>query len=116
MRLRILLVALDAAMNIGDMNVPGFNLYPVRPKTGKRRWSVWVAGNWRVTFEFSHRHAYVVDYEYPTDSDSELAAQADRRSRAAAAKRAGELERAGHSELARAFRAYAEGGAPDDHA
>lgn len=116
MRLRILLVALDAATNIGDMNVPGFNLYPVRPKTGKRRWSVWVAGNWRVTFEFSRRHAYVVDYEYPTDSDSELAAQADRRSRAAAAKRAGELERAGHSELARAFRAYAEGGAPDDHA
>ena len=63
MRLRILLAALDAAMNIGDMNVPGLNLRPVRPKTGKRRWSVWVAGNWRVTFEFSHRHAYVIDYE-----------------------------------------------------
>jgi proteic killer suppression protein len=113
MRLRILLVALDAATNIGDMNVPGFNLGPVRPKKGKRRWSAWVAGNWRVTFEFSHRHAHVIDYE---DSDSELAAQADRRSRAAAAKRALELERAGHSELARAFRAYAEGGAPDGHA
>jgi toxin HigB-1 len=114
MRLRILLVALDAATNIGDMNVPGFNLRPVRPKTGKRRWSVWVAGNWRVTFEFSYRHAYVVDYEDSTDS--ELAAQADRRSRAAAAKRARELERAGHSELARACRAYAEGRAPDGHA
>ena len=63
MRLRILLVALDAATNIGDMNVPSFRLRAVRPKTGKRRWSVWVAGNWRVTFEFSHRHAYVIDYE-----------------------------------------------------
>jgi toxin HigB-1 len=63
MRLRILLVALEAATNIGDMNVPGFELRPVRPKTGKRRWSVRVAGNWRVTFEFSHRHAYQIDYE-----------------------------------------------------
>ncbi|HEY6454688.1 MAG TPA: type II toxin-antitoxin system RelE/ParE family toxin [Steroidobacteraceae bacterium] len=113
MRLRILLVALGAATNIGDMNVPGFRLRPVRPKTGKRRWCVWVAGNWRVTFEFSHHHAYVVDYE---DSDSELATKADRPSRGAAAKRALELERAGHSELARAFRAYAEGGTPDGDA
>ncbi|HTY51158.1 MAG TPA: type II toxin-antitoxin system RelE/ParE family toxin [Steroidobacteraceae bacterium] len=114
MRLRLLLVALDAATNIGDMNVPGFNLRPVRPKTGKRRWSVWAAGNWRVTFEFSHHHAHVVDYEEHTDS--ELTVEADRRSRAAAAKRARELERAGHSELARVVRAYAEGGTLDDHA
>jgi proteic killer suppression protein len=63
MRLRLLLVALDAATNIGEVNVPGFYLSPVRPKKGKRRWSVWVAGNWRVTFEFSHRYAYVIDYE-----------------------------------------------------
>ena len=62
-RLRILLVALDAATNIGDMNVPGFRLRSVRPKTGKRRWSVWVAGNWRVTFEFNYRHAEMIDYE-----------------------------------------------------
>ena len=114
MRLRILLVALDAATNIGDMNVAGFDLRPVRPKTGKRRWSVWVAGNWRVSFEFSHRHAYVVDYE--EHSDAELAAQPGRLSRAAAAKRARELEHAGHCELARALRAYAEGGTPDGDA
>jgi len=111
MRLRFLLVALDAATNIGDMNVPGFRLSPVRPKSGKRRWSVWVAGNWCVSFEFAHTNAYGVDYE-----DSTLAPQADRRSRAAVLKRALELERAGHSELARAFRAYAEGEPPDGHA
>jgi toxin HigB-1 len=114
MRLRILLVALDAATNIGDMNVPGFRLRPVRPKKGKRRWSVWVAGNWHVTFEFSHRHADVVDYE----EYAEISAETERRSRAAAAVRAQELERAGHLELARAFRAYASGraDAPDGHA
>lgn len=27
------------------------------------RWSVWVNGNWRVTFEFKDGHAYVLDYE-----------------------------------------------------
>lgn len=115
MRLRILLVALDAATNIGDMNVPGFNLRPVKKKeNGKRRWSVWVAGNWRVSFEFSHRHAYALDYE----DHGEITADDDRRSRAAAAERALELERAGYAGLARAFRAYAEGrsDAPDRNA
>lgn len=113
-RLRILLVALDAATNIGDMNVPGFYLRPVRPKEGKRRWSAWVAGNWRVTFEFSHGHAYVIDY----DDDAETTADSNRRSRAAAAVRARQLERAGHAELARALRAWAgeRTDAPDDHA
>ena len=27
------------------------------------RWSVWVNGNWRVTFEFKDGHALVLDYE-----------------------------------------------------
>lgn len=114
MRLRILLVALDAATNIGDMNVPGFDLRPVRPKKGRRRWSVWVADNWRVTFEFSHRHACAIDYE----EHAEITADAGRRSRVAAAERARELKRAGHAVLARAFRAYAEGrtDVPDGHA
>jgi proteic killer suppression protein len=113
MRLRLLLVALAAATNIGDMNVSGFRLHPVRPKKGKQRWSVWVSGNWHVTFEFS-RHAYLVDYEKYT----EISAETKRRSRAAAAARAEELERAGHIELARVFRAYASGrtDASDGHA
>ena len=28
-----------------------------------RRNSVWVNGNWRLTFEFRDGHAYVLDYE-----------------------------------------------------
>jgi plasmid maintenance system killer protein len=27
------------------------------------RWSVWVNGNWRMTFEFKDGHAFVLDYE-----------------------------------------------------
>ena len=59
-RLRMLLTALDTAQSIEDMNVPGFRLHPLR---GSGRWSVWVNGNWRVTFEFKDGHAYAVDYE-----------------------------------------------------
>jgi proteic killer suppression protein len=61
-RLRMLLAALDTAHVIGDMDVPGFNLHPLKGQ-GKGRWSVWVNGNWRVTFEFREAHAYVLDYE-----------------------------------------------------
>jgi proteic killer suppression protein len=61
-RLRMLLAALDTAQAIGDMDVPGFNLHPLKGQ-GKGRWSVWVNGNWRITFEFRDGHAYVLDYE-----------------------------------------------------
>jgi proteic killer suppression protein len=61
-RLRMLLAALDTAQVIGDMDVPGFNLHPLKGQR-RGRWSVWVNGNWRVTFEFRDGHAYVLDYE-----------------------------------------------------
>jgi toxin HigB-1 len=61
-RLRLLLIALDTARVIDDMNVPGFNLHPLKGKQ-KGRWSAWVNGNWRVTFEFREGDAYVLDYE-----------------------------------------------------
>ncbi len=61
-RLRMLLVALDTALTIDDMDVSGFKLHPLKGKE-KGRWSVWVNGNWRVTFEFRDGHAHVLDYE-----------------------------------------------------
>jgi proteic killer suppression protein len=61
-RLRMLLAALDTALNIEDMNVPGFRLHPLKGSE-RGRWSVWVNGNWRLTFEFKDGHAYVLEYE-----------------------------------------------------
>ena len=61
-RLRMLLVAFDTAQEIGDMNIPGFKLHPLKGKL-KGRWAVSVTGNWRVTFEFREGHAYILDYE-----------------------------------------------------
>lgn len=61
-RLRMLLVALDTALTIDDMDVPGFRLHPLKGKE-RGRWSVWVNGNWRVTFEFRDGQAHVLDYE-----------------------------------------------------
>jgi proteic killer suppression protein len=56
------LVALDTAQIIDDMNIAGFRLHPLKGEE-KGRWSIWVNGNWRLTFEFRDGHEYVLDYE-----------------------------------------------------
>jgi proteic killer suppression protein len=61
-RLRLQLAALDTAQTIDDMDVPGFRLHPLKGRA-KRRWSVWVSGNWRLTFEFEQGNAHILDYE-----------------------------------------------------
>ena len=61
-RLRMLLSALDTAHSIEDMDIPGFRLHSLKRKE-RGRWSVWVSGNWRITFEYKDGHAYVLDYE-----------------------------------------------------
>jgi proteic killer suppression protein len=61
-RLRMLLAALDTAQVIGDMDIPGFRLHPLKGDA-RGRWSIWVDCNWRLTFEFRDGHAYVLDYE-----------------------------------------------------
>lgn len=61
-RLRMQLVALDAATTIEDMEIPGFKLHALKGSDNDR-WSVWVNGNRRVTFEFHDGHAFVLDYE-----------------------------------------------------
>jgi len=37
-------------------------LHPLKG-SGKGRWSIWVNGNWRITFEFRDGDAFVLDYE-----------------------------------------------------
>jgi proteic killer suppression protein len=61
-RLRLQLAALDSAHTIDDMDIPGFRLHPLKGGMAGR-WSIWVNGNWRMTFEFRDGNAYVLDYE-----------------------------------------------------
>ena len=56
------LAALDTAQAIGDMDIPGFRLHPLKgKKTGL--WSINVSGNWRVTFRLQEGNVYDVNYE-----------------------------------------------------
>ena len=61
-RLRLQLVALDTAVSIEDMDIPGFRLHPMK---GSRKgiWAISVSGNWRITFRFEDGNAYIVNYE-----------------------------------------------------
>lgn len=61
-RLRLILGWLSAATTASDIDLAGLRLHALK---GERKgvWSVWVSGNWRVTFQFVGRDAELVDYE-----------------------------------------------------
>ena len=61
-KLRDQLAALDSAKGVSDMDIRGWRLHTLKGQD-KCRYSIWVSGNWRVTFEFDKGDAYVVDYE-----------------------------------------------------
>ncbi len=61
-RLRLQLAALDSSRTIEDMDIPGFRLHALKGDQ-KGRWSIFVNGNWRLTFEFIEGDAYLLDYE-----------------------------------------------------
>jgi proteic killer suppression protein len=61
-KLRMQLAALETAVIIEDMDLPGFRLHPL-VGSERGRWSIWVNGNWRLTFEFRDGNVYVLDYE-----------------------------------------------------
>ena len=58
-RLSRQLAKLEAAVGPADMNIPGWKLHLL--STGL--WSVWVNGNWRMTFTFEGEDAILVDYQ-----------------------------------------------------
>ena len=60
-KLRDILARLDAARTIADMDVPGFQLHPLRGEL-KGFWAVTVRANWRVIFRFADPDAFDVDY------------------------------------------------------
>ena len=53
------LAMLNMATDPKDMDIPGWKLH--RLTTG--HWSIWVNGNWRLTFRFEGEHAEIVDYQ-----------------------------------------------------
>ena len=61
-KLRLQLGMLDTAKKPADMGLPGWKLHPL---TGKLdgHWTVWVSGNWRLTFAFDNGDAILVDYQ-----------------------------------------------------
>ncbi len=61
-KLRIRLFALDTAIVIEDMRLPGFRLHKLSSNK-KELWAIDVNRNWRMTFEFTDGNAYVVNYE-----------------------------------------------------
>ncbi len=52
---------LDASLKPEDMNLPGYNLHKLIGQE-KNTWSVWVNGNWRITFQFEDENVIIVDY------------------------------------------------------
>ena len=60
-KLSIILTALDGATKPDDLGLPAFRLHPLKGKL-KGLWSVWVNGNWRVTFRFAGADVELVDY------------------------------------------------------
>ena len=60
-RLGRMLDRLDASGSPKDMDLPGYDLHPLKGDK-KDMWSVSVSGNWRITFYFEGQDAYLVDY------------------------------------------------------
>lgn len=58
-KLQVLLTTLDNAKCPEDMNAPKWRLHPLSGDLSGQ-WSVWVNGNWRLTFRFSGEDAELV--------------------------------------------------------
>jgi toxin HigB-1 len=60
-KLARILMALDAAENASELDLPGYRLHILKDDL-KGLLSVWVNGNWRVTFRFIGTNIELVDY------------------------------------------------------
>jgi len=60
-RLLRILAALDVASSPSELNHPGFKLHGLKGVL-RGHWSIWVNGNWRVTFRFVGGDVDLVDY------------------------------------------------------
>jgi len=60
-KLGMILAMLDVAKEPRDLNQPALRLHPLKREL-RGHWSVWVNGNWRVTFRFAGADVELVDY------------------------------------------------------
>ncbi|MXX55238.1 MAG: Killer protein [Gemmatimonadetes bacterium] len=60
-KLRDILAILDRSRGPEGLGLPGLRLHRLKGRL-KGHYSVWVSGNWRVTFRFEDGHAADVDY------------------------------------------------------
>ena len=61
-RLERQLLRLNVAKDPSYMNMPGWNLHPLSGGLAGH-FSVWVSGNWRMTFTFEGTDAVLVDFQ-----------------------------------------------------
>lgn len=57
-----ILAALDAAHGPDELRLPSFRLHQLKGDMAGH-WSIWVNGNWRVTFRFIDSDIELVDYQ-----------------------------------------------------
>lgn len=60
-KLRRILALLAVADAPADLNIPSFKLHPLKGELNGH-WSIWVNGNWRVTFRFIGVDVELVNY------------------------------------------------------
>ena len=60
-KLQRILALLAVAAAPADLNIPSFKLHPLKGELNGH-WSIWVNGNWRVTFRFIGVDVELVNY------------------------------------------------------
>jgi proteic killer suppression protein len=61
-KLGMILAILDVAKDAQDLSLPSLRLHALKGDL-KGHWSIWVNGNWRVTFRFTGVDVELVDYQ-----------------------------------------------------
>lgn len=59
-RIALALADLDDASIPRDVDLPGYRLHPLKGNL-KGMWSIYISGNWRITFRFEDGDVYDVD-------------------------------------------------------
>ncbi|BFQ93240.1 type II toxin-antitoxin system RelE/ParE family toxin [Gallibacterium anatis] len=61
-KLHLLLTTLNMVSDVAEMDMPGWNLHPLKGDLSGH-WSVKVNANWRLTFKFENGDAEIVNYQ-----------------------------------------------------